>query len=191
MNGAVFGDTLGPIPEPPGMPMLHASSTPLFGSVDELLREIFVQFFANQNVYVYTTFSENMQTPCIIARRDRKSGTLALGTKDDRFMQSAIVMVSTITDGPDADEEGEELIEMCRYALRQAQQLQVSIPGCGSIAVMEESIHPSKVADWQTSTSVVQYASLAKNASRYEITVRLLIRPPAQDTITNRFKPQS
>jgi hypothetical protein len=164
---------------------------PYFGSVDELLREIFTQFFAGQDVYVYTTFRENMQTPAIIARRDRKSGTLALATRDDRFMQSAIVMVSTITDGPDADEMGEELMEMCRYALRQAQQLQVSVPGCGSIAVFEESIHSSKVSDWQTSSSVVQYASLPKNAVRYEIAARLLIRPPAQDTITNRFKPQS
>lgn len=171
--------------------MLHASSTPYFGSVDELLREILTQFFVGQDVYVYTTFQENMQTPAIIARRDRKSGTLALATKDDRFMQSAIAMISTITEGPDADEMGEELQEMCRYALRQAQQLQLSVPGCGSIAVYEESMHPSKVADWQTSTSVVQYASLPKNAVRYETVVRLLVRPPAQDTITNRFKPQS
>ena len=165
--------------------------TPHFGSVDELVREILTNFFASQDVHVYTTFSENMQTPAIIARRDRKSGTLALATKDDRFMQSAIIMISTITDGPDADEMGEELQEMCRWALRQAQQMQVSIPGCGSIAVLEESMHPAKVADWQTSTSVVQYASLPKNAARYETIFRLLVRPPNPDTITNRFKPQS
>lgn len=171
--------------------MTQYLAPPHFGSVDELVREILTQFFTGQEVHVYTTFSENMLTPAIIARRDRKSGTLALASKDDRFMQSAIIMVSTITDGPDADEEGEELQEMCRWALRQAQQLQVSVPGCGSIAVMEESLHPSKVADWQTSTSVVQYASLPKNAVRYETVFRLLVRPPAQDTITNRFKPQS
>ena len=171
--------------------MTQYIAPPHFGSVDELLRVIFTQFFTGQQVYVYTTFQENMQTPCIIARRDRKSGTLALATRDDRFMQSAIIMVSTITDGPDADEMGEELMEMCRYALRQAQQMQVSVPGCGSIAVFEESIHSSKVSDWQTSSSVVQYASLAKNAARYEIAGRILVRPPAQDTITNRFKPQS
>ena len=164
--------------------------TPYFGSVDEMLREILTNFFTGQEVYVYTTFQENMKTPAVIARRDRKSGTLALATRDDRFMESAIVMVSTITEGPDADEMGEELQQMCRYALRQAQQQQVSIPGCGSIAVLNESIHPSRVADWQTSTSVVQYASLPKNASRYETVFRLLIRPPAQDTITNRFKPR-
>jgi hypothetical protein len=163
---------------------------PHFGSVDELVREIFTQFFAGQQVHIYTTFQENMQTPAIIARRDRKSGTLALATRDDRFMQSAIVMVSTLTEGPDADEMGEELQEMCRYALRQAQQLQVCVPGCGSIAVLNESIHPSKVADWQTSSSVVQYASLPKNAARYETIFRILVRPPAQDTITNRFMPR-
>ena len=171
--------------------MTQAMSTPMFGSVDEMLRVIFTQFFAGQQVHIYTTFSENMQTPAIIARRDRKSGTLALHTKDDRFMQSTIVMISTITEGPDADEMGEELQEMCRFALRQAQQMQVSIPGCGSIAVLEESIHASRVSDWMTSTSVVQYASLPKDSVRYEAVVRLLVRPPAQDTITNRFKPQS
>jgi hypothetical protein len=170
--------------------MTQYIAPPHFGSVDELVREILTQFFAGQQVYIYTTFQENMQTPAIIARRDRKSGTLALATRDDRFMQSAIVMVSTLTEGPDADEMGEELQEMCRYALRQAQQLQVSIPGCGSIAVLNESIHPSKVADWQTSSSVVQYASLPKNAARYETIFRLLVRPPDQTTVTNRFMPR-
>lgn len=171
--------------------MLTPEHTPFFGSVDELVRVVFEQFFAGQDVNIYTLFSENMQTPAIVARRERRSGTLALQSRDDRFMQPAIIMVSTITDGPDADEMGEELQEMCRYALRQAQQLQVSIPGCGSIAVLEGSTHPAKVADWQTSTSVVQYASLPKNAVRYEAIYRLLIRPPDQNTVTNRFKPQS
>lgn len=165
--------------------------SPIFGSVDELVRKIFESFFQGQDVNIYSIFSENMKTPAIVARRDRRSGTLALASRDDRFMESAIVMISTITNGPDADEEGEELAEMCRYALRQAQQLQVSIPGCGSIAVMQVSTHPAKVSDWQTSTSVVQYASLPKNAVRYELIVRLLLRPPDQSTITNRFKPQS
>ena len=170
--------------------MLHEGSTPIFGSADELVRKIFESFFANQDVHFYSTYSESMQVPAIVARRDRRSGTLALHSQDDRFMQPVILMVSTITDGPDADEMAEELQEMCRYALRQAQQLQVSIPGCGSIAVLEASTHPAKVSDWQTSTSVVQYASLPKGAVRYESIFRLLIRPPAQDTITNRFKPQ-
>jgi hypothetical protein len=170
--------------------MITPNATPYFGSVDELLRVVFKQFFAGHpEVHVYTTFSENMLLPCIVARRDRRSGTLALATKDDRFMESCIVMVSTITDGADGDEMGEELQEMCRYALRQAQQLQVSVPGCGHIAVLEGSTHPAKVADWQTSTSVVQYASLPKNAVRYEAIYRLLVRPPDQQTITNRFKP--
>lgn len=171
--------------------MTNYIPTPYFGSVDELIRKILEGFFTGQNVAVHTTFSENMTMPAIVCRRDRRSGTLALASRDDRFMESAIVMISTITDGPDADEQGEELAEMCRYAIRQAQQLQLEIPGCGSIAVMQVSTHPAKVSDWQTSTSVVQYASLPKNACRYEIILRVLIRPPDQSTITNRFKPQS
>ena len=171
--------------------MLVPEHTPFFGSVDDLLREVLEKFFTGQNVHVYTLFSENMQTPAIVARRDRRSGTLALQSRDDRFMQPAIIAVSTITEGPDADEMGEELQEMCRYALRQAQQQSRSFPNCGHIAVMEASTHPAKVSDWQTSTSVVQYASLPKGAVRYEAIYRLLIRPPAQSTITNRFKPQA
>lgn len=162
---------------------------PIFGSADELVRKVFENFFAGQDIHIYTTFSENMQTPAIVARRDRRSGTLALHSQDDRFLQPTILMVSTITAGVDADEEGEELQEMCRYALRKAQQDQVSFPGCGHIAVLEASTHPAKVSDWQTSTSVVQYASLPKGAVRYEAIYRLLVRPPAQSTITNRFKP--
>lgn len=164
--------------------------TPFFGSVDELIRKVFEGFFAGQDVHIYTQFDENMQTPAIVARRDRRSGTLALATRDDRFMESAIVMISTITEGPDADEQGEELSEMCRYALRQAQQLQLEFPGSGSIAVMAVSTHPAKVSDWQTSTSVVQYTSLPKNAVRYELIVRVLVRPPNQSTVTNRFMPR-
>lgn len=166
------------------------TTTPVFGSVDELLRAIFKAFFKDQDVHVYTTFSEHMMTPAIVARRDRRSGTLALHSQDDRFLQPAIVMVSTIAEGPDADEICEELQEMCRYALRWAQQNQLSFPNCGSIAVMEASTHPAKVSDWQTSTTVVQYASLPDGAMRYEAIFRLLIRPPQQDTITNRFKPE-
>jgi hypothetical protein len=167
------------------------TDTPIFGSADELVRKIFESFFAGTGVHIYSGYSENMQTPAIVARRDRRSGTLALHSQDDRFMQPAILMVSTVTSGVDADEEGEELQEMCRYALRQAQQKQLSFPNCGHIAVMEASTHPAKVSDWQTSTSVVQYASLPKGAVRYEAIFRLLIRPPAQSTITNRFKPQA
>lgn len=165
--------------------------TPYFGSVDELVRKVLEGFFTGQDIHIHNTFSENMIMPAIVCRRDRRSGTLALASRDDRFMESAIVMISTVTEGPDADEQGEELSEMCRYALRQAQQQQLSIPGCGSIAVMQVSTHPAKVSDWQTSTSVVQYASLPKGAVRYEIIVRLLVRPPDASTITNRFKPQS
>ncbi|MGZ4659749.1 MAG: hypothetical protein ACXVYB_00560 [Arthrobacter sp.] len=171
--------------------MTNYIPTPYFGSVDELVRKVLEGFFAGQNIHVHTTFSENMLMPAIVARRDRRSGTLALASRDDRFMESAIIMISTITDGPDADEQGEELSQMCLYALRQAQQKQLAIPGCGSIAVMQVSTHPAKVSDWQTSTTVVQYASLPKDTVRYEIIARILVRPPDQSTITNRFKPQS
>lgn len=164
---------------------------PYFGSVDDLVHAIFTDYFVGQDVNVHTTFSENMELPAIVSRRDRRSGTVALASRDDRFLMPAILMVSTLTGGVDADAEGEQIQEACRHALRQAQQLQLSYPGCGSISVLETGVHPAKVSDWQTATTVVQYASLPKEIVRYEAIYRLLIRPPAQDTITNRFKPQS
>lgn len=163
---------------------------PYFGSIDDLVRHIFTDYLGPQGVHVHTTFSEDMALPAVVARRDRRSGTIALQSRDDRFLQPAILMVSTLTTGPDADAEGEQLQEACRHALRNAQQQQLTFPGCGSIAVIEGSTHPAKVSDWQTATTVVQYASLPKGAVRYEAIYRLLVRPPDQSTIHNPFKPR-
>lgn len=163
--------------------------TPLFGSVDDLVHAVFKDYFTGVDVRIHTTFSEHMAMPAIVSRRDRRSGTIALHSKDERFMLPAILMVSTLTAGVDADADGEALQEQCRHALFRAQQMQLEIPGCGSIAVVQGSTHPAKVSDWQTATSVVQYAALPKGACRYEAIYRVLIRPPIQSTIHNRFKP--
>lgn len=163
---------------------------PQFGSIETLCQEIFRSFFHGQNIQIETLYTEGMQTPIIVARQDRRSGTLELHSNDDRFLTPVIVSVNTITMGVNADDDASDLQRACRYALRQAQQLQVNIPGGGSIAVLEVSTQPAKANDWQTATSVVQYASLPKEAVRYEAIYRMLIRPPDQSTITNRFMPR-
>lgn len=173
------------------MATIRPSDPPIFGSVDEMMLAIMKNFFQGQDVHCRTQYTEGLPTPLVVVRRDRRSGTLALRSRDERFLQPAIVSVNTITSGIDADEQGEELQEMCRFALEQAQALQMSIPNCGSIAIIEGSTFPAKAADWQTATSVVQYASLPKGSMRYESVYRVLIRPPDQSTITNRFKPSS
>ena len=160
---------------------------PTFGSVDDLLLGIFRPFFDGQDVHVGTLFSSAIEPPLVIVRRERRSGTASVDSDDDRFIQPAIVSVNTITSGPDADMLGEQLQEACRIAIREAQQNQIVVPGGGSISAITNSIEPSRVSDWATSTGVVQYAALPKGWVRYESVYRLLIRPPDQTTVTNRY----
>lgn len=162
-------------------------NTPVFGSADDLMLGIFRRFFDGQDVHIGTLYSEDLKPPLIITRRERRSGTISTKTDDDRFLQPAIIVVNTITAGIDADEVGEELQEACRLAIRQAHLEQWTFPDAGHIAVVENSTPASRVSDWATQTGVVQYASLPKSWVRYEAIYRILIRPPAQRTITNRF----
>lgn len=161
---------------------------PIFGSVDDLMLGLFKRFFeAHPDITIGTHYSTGMQPPAVIIRRERRSGQASVDSDDDRFLKSALVSVNTLTAGPDADALGEELQEACRIAIREAQQGQVVIPGCGYISAITNSVEPSRVSDWATSTGVVQYASLPKGWSRYESVYRLLIRPPDQSTVSNRY----
>jgi hypothetical protein len=162
---------------------------PTFGSVDDLMVTVLRDFFTGQDVHVGTLFSSALIPPIIIVRRERRSGQASIDSGDDRFLMSAIVSVNTITAGPDADMLGEELQEACRIAIREAQQNQKTVPGYGTISEITNSIEPSRVSDWATSTGVQQYASLPKGWSRYESVYRFLIRPPDQTTVTNRYIP--
>jgi len=160
-----------------------------FGSVDDLMVTVLKDFFTGQDIHIGTLFSSALAPPIIIVRRERRSGQASIDSDDDRFIQSAIVSVNTITSGPDADLMGEELQEACRIAIREAQQNQTSVPGKGSISAITNSIEPSRVSDWATSTGVQQYASLPKGWTRYESVYRFLIRPPDQTQVTNRYVP--
>ena len=160
---------------------------PVFGSTDELIFQVLKKFFEGQDVHVGTLYSEDLKPPLVIARRERRSGGITESITDDRFMQSSLVSVSTIAEGVDADTVAEELQEAVRIALRQAQLDQVVIPDGGSITRITNSTVPSRVSDYATSTGVVQYASLPQGQVRYEAIYRLIVRPPNQSTITNRF----
>lgn len=167
---------------------MPTSNFPIFGSVDDLTLGIFRRFFAGRDdVHIGTLFAVDIEPPMIIARRERKSGTLASKTPDERFVLPAVVSVNTIVDGVDADQLGDHLQEACRQALRKAQQEQWVIPDAGVINKIENSTGATRVNDWATSTGVVQYASLPKGWVRHESIYRLLIRPPDQSTITNPF----
>ena len=167
--------------------MTPIAEIPIFGSTDELLLGILQDFFEGQGIHIGTLYSEETSPPMIIARADRRSAGRNYEMGDDRFMHPVLVSISTITSGKDADEIGEELQEAIRVCLRQAQMKQTVIPNGGSINRITNMSAPVRVSDYATSTSVVQYASLPTGHVRYESQWRLIIRPPAQDTITNRF----
>lgn len=166
---------------------MSTATIPIFGSADELMLGILRPFFAGQEVHIGTLFASGLEPPVIIARRERRSGTQVIDVRDDRFVQAAVVSINTITAGIDADEIGEELQEACRIAIRQAVINQTVVPGAGHITRLENAIVPSRVADWATSTGVVQYSSLPKGWVRYESVYRLIIAPPSQELSTNRF----
>lgn len=166
---------------------MSTAHIPIFGSADELLLGIMREFFDGKGVHVGTLFSAGLEPPMVIVRRERRSGTTGLLVGDDRYLQPAICSVNTITSGVDADELGEELQEACRIAIRQAQLFQTVIPGAGSINRIENSIPPSRVSDWATSNGPVQYAQLPKGHVRYESVYRLLLRPPSQTLVSNRY----
>jgi hypothetical protein len=162
---------------------------PVFGSTDALLMRIFRDFFAGQDIQIGTLFVEDMRTPAIIARRERRSGNGEARNADDRFVEPAVVSINTLTSGLEAEADGAALQEMCRIALRQAQLEQKYFPGLGHISKIENSTSASRVSDWATSTGVVQYATLPKGVARYESVFRLLIRPPVTGSVNNRFRP--
>ena len=164
-------------------------TVPVFGSVDELLLGVLRRFFAENapGVHIGTLVTPNMPLPAIVARSERRSGTIANKVTDDRFLRPAVISVKTFPAGVDADEAGEELQEAIHQAFRRAHDEQWVIPDAGVINTLDNSTVPSRVSDWATSTGVVQYAALPKGWVRYESIWRLLIRPPEQSTITNRF----
>lgn len=147
------------------------------------------RFFAERgiDIHIGTLVTANMPIPSIIARRERRSGTIDNRSTDERFLRSSVISINTFTGGADADADGEDLHEAINHALRVAQLEQWVIPNAGVINHLENSTTPSRVADWATSTGVVQYASLPKGWVRYESIHRILIRPPHQSTVTNKF----
>lgn len=153
---------------------------PDFGPIEDLVNGIFARYFVTHpEVTVTTSLYEGMQLPVVFARADRRSGVTAFhsGT-DDRFMKAAVIAVSSICDGINADEEASHLNEACRLALNQAVAQQWVIPGAGHLVLVDNSTPATRAADWATSTAVVQYASLPAGLVRYEGIFRLLVRPP-------------
>ncbi len=164
-------------------------TVPVFGAPNKLVLAIMRSFFVGQDIHIGSLFTEDMATPAIVTRHERRSGTISHDPADSRYLKPVIVSINTITSGLEAEDEGAQLQEMCRVALVQAQLAQTTLPGLGHISNIENSTVASKVSDWATSTGIVQYAALPKGAVRYESIFRLIIRPPVSGSVNNRFRP--
>lgn len=162
---------------------------PVFGSTNRLLMAIFREFFVGQEIHIGTLFSEDIPTPALLARTERRSGSIAHKAGDEMFLKPVIASVNTLTSGLEAESDGEALQEMARIAITQAQREQKVFPGVGYISAIENSTVASRASDWATSTGIVQYATLPKGVVRFESIFRLLIRPPVTGSVNNRFRP--
>lgn len=160
---------------------------PVHGSIDNLLLNVFRDYFAGKPVQVLSQYTGQTNPPMVIGRLERRSGAISLKPSDDRFLKAGVIAVSAITSGPDADEDAEALQEACRLALLEAFMNQTSYPDCGHIARLKLASPSSRVNDYATSTSVVQYAALPADFVRTESIYHIVVAPPDQSTITNPF----
>lgn len=127
--------------------------------------------------------------PFVMVRADRRAGGQARQSGDERFLRSSLLSIETFTVGVNAENDGYALQESIRLGLWQAWKNQVSVPDAGSISTIISSSDASLVSDYATSTGVVQYASLPKNAARTEQIFQVFVRPPNQASIVNPFIP--
>lgn len=166
-------------------------SIPVFGSTDMILMGILRRWFAaHPEIHIGTLFSKDMQPPIIIARRDPKSGAPGT-TSDDANLRPTLVTISAITEGLEAENQGEQIMEAVHNALLTAVKEQWVIQGHGSISSIKNRSPYSRKSDWQSSTGIVQYASLPKEYVRMESVYLLMLRPPRPSTITNPYIPSA
>ena len=132
--------------------------------------------------------SEKM--PFVMVRADRRSGMESAASRDERFLKATKISVETFTTGLNAENDGYDIQESIRLAFWQAWREQKVVDDAGSISQIVASTEAALVSDYATSTGVVQYASLPKGAARTEAIYQVLVRPPAQATLTNHFIPQ-
>lgn len=169
---------------------------PAFGPVHRLALGIIRDWFDGvthdgRPVTVGSRIPDDMSEsiPFVMVRADRRSGKEAYRSSDERFLKASLLSIETFTSGVNAENDGYDLQESCRLALWNAWLEQKTIPDGGSISSIVSSSESALVSDFATSTGVVQYASMPKNAARTEAIYQLFVRPPEQATIANPFIP--
>lgn len=169
---------------------------PAFGPIHRLALGIIRDWFAglehdDRPVTIGSRIPDDMsdKIPFVMVRSDRRSGKEAYRSADERFLKASLLSIETFTSGVNAENDGYDLQESCRLALWSAWREQKTVPDGGSISSIVSSSEAALVSDFATSTGVVQYASLPKNAARTEAIHQLFVRPPVQETIVNPFIP--
>jgi hypothetical protein len=167
---------------------------PDFAPIEDLLLGIFHRWFDGMGIHVASQFSEEMPIPAVIARADLRSGMQAFHSgSDDRFTRAVPVSISVFSNGPagnglDADKTAAQLGESVTLCLRTAYMEQWVVSHAGHITALDQASIFVRKTDWQTSTNVVQYASLPEGLVRYESIYRIMFRPPVEGS-NNPFLP--
>lgn len=161
-----------------------AVRNPEFGSAEDLFQGILRRYFGDR-VPVKTLFDSDGGTPLLVVRGQRRSGIFA-GSGSQKFDRRRVMAVEALTSGLEADREGAQLLEAVEDALLRAKNEQWVIPNAGFLRWYEITSPPSRVSDWATATSVVQYAALPKGWVRWEMIVRARYGP-ASDGSGNEF----
>lgn len=122
-----------------------------------------------------TRYSLSQSFPYILVRVIDDWGRPA---QDHRFVVTRQLVVHTLCEGLNAEEDAALLGEAVRVALTRATNR--VIPGKGWISKFDPISLPSQSPDWATATGPVQYADLPPGVVRYqgkyEVSYR---RPPA------------
>ncbi|MCS0601102.1 hypothetical protein NX794_07635 [Streptomyces sp. LP11] len=126
-------------------------------------------------IHVQSLIAKDQSFPFVLVRRDT---TYGVWTGDDRFTDSARVVVQAFCEDPDGDADASILSEACRVVLRNAWMQQKVYPGKGHITRVDMLAAPRRTTDWATSTGPVQYADLPTGVWRYESTFQVDIRKP-------------
>ena len=113
--------------------------------------------------------------PMVLVRRQPSFGEWQ---GDTRLLDSADIVIHTLAEDPDGDEDAALLAEAVRVCLRDAWLSQQVVPRRGHLTRVTMTSAPRRVTDWATATGPVQYADLPTGVWRYETLYRIAIRKP-------------
>lgn len=158
---------------------------PEFGAVEDLIQGVLLRYFRG-TIPVKTMYDGTGPTPMIVSRAQRRAGVFT-GMGQSKYNRRRVLEIEAFTSGLEADADGAYLLEACEHALILARDEQWVVPGVGYLQAFQIMSPATRVADWATATSVVQYASLPKGWVRHEMIVRVRYGPDVGRASGNPF----